>query len=103
MAKNYDILMPDGSTLRLTEGSRISSIEVIAGKGRNREIDIVDKLVDEYGGNANEWQKVKGLGYVNYNGKSYKAELHWYQEPSAGKVLWKLKSQRGGNYFVDED
>jgi len=101
--KNYDIETPDGDIIQLTEGSRITNVEVMAGKGRNRQIDIKDVLVDKYGGNADEWQKVKGLGYVDVGGESYRAELHWYQEPTVGKVEWKLKPQRGGAYFVYED
>ena len=100
-AQNYDILLPDGDVLHLTEGSRISNIEVIAGKGRERTIDYVDMLIGAYGGKASEWQKVKGIGFLDVDGESYKAELHWYQEPSVGKVDWKLKPQKGGEYFID--
>jgi len=102
-SQSYVIEMPDGEIINLSEGTRITNIEVIAGKGRDRKIDIVDILVDNYGGNADEWQKVKGIGYVDFGGENYKAELHWYQEPSVGKVLWKLKPQRGGEYFIDEN
>ena len=102
-ARNYDIEMPDGELLRLSEGSRVTDVEVIAGKGRDRQIDIVDVLVEKYGGNPDEWQKVKGLGCLDVDGESYKAELHWYQEPTIGRVMWKLKPQVGGGYFIDED
>ena len=101
MAFNYDIETPDGEIVHLTEGTRISSIQVIAGKGRDRLIDIVDVLVSEYGGIASEWQKVKGIGYVDYRDESLKADLHWYQEPTVGKVLWKIKPDKGGNLFSD--
>lgn len=101
--RNYEINIPDGSVLHLTEGSRITNVEVIAGKGRNREIDEIDGLIIKYGGNEAEWQKVKGIGFVDVDGESYKAELHWYEEPTVGRVDWKLKPQKGGNYFVDED
>ena len=103
--KNYDILLPDGSIAQLTEGTRITNIEVMAGKGRNRKIDIIDVLVNKYGGNLNEWQKVKGIGYVDdidNDGESYKAELHWYEEPTVGKVEWKIKPTKGGNWYLDE-
>jgi len=59
--------------------------------------------VSEYGGKADEWQKVKGIGYVDYYGESLKAELHWYQEPTVGKLLWKIKPDKGGNLFIDQD
>jgi len=87
--------------VHLTEGTRITNVQVIAGKGRDRQIDIVDVLVSTYGGTASEWRKVKGIGYVDYQGESLKVELHWYQEPMAGKQLWKIKPDKGGNMFLD--
>ncbi|MCL2463121.1 MAG: minor capsid protein, partial [Defluviitaleaceae bacterium] len=100
-ARNYDILLPDNEIVNLSEGTKITNVEVIAGKGKNRKIDEVDRLVRSFGGNPDEWQKVKGIGFVDYGGESLKAELHWYQEPSVGKVLWKLKVQQGGEYFIE--
>ena len=100
-ALNYDIETPDGDIMHLTEGTRITNVQVIAGKGCDRKIDIIDILVAKYGGSSDEWQKVKGYGYVDLDGESYKAELHWYQEASIGKVDWKLKPQKGGEYFID--
>ena len=47
--------------------------------------------------------KKKGVGYVDYSGESYKTELHWYEEPSVGKVKWKIKPQYNGEWFIDED
>ena len=100
-ALNYNIETPDGEIVHLTEGTRISSIQVIAGKGREREIDAVNELVARFGGDPNKWQKVKGIGFVDFQGESSKAELHWYQEPTAGKHLWKIKPDIGGNWFID--
>jgi hypothetical protein len=68
--KNYDITLPNGEIVNLTEGSRITNVQIIAGKGRNRKIDMIDSLVHDYGGNPDEWQKVKGLSYIDYNGES---------------------------------
>lgn len=103
-AKNFNITLPNGEEVHLTEGTRVTNVEVIAGKGRNREIDIAPLLVVNYPGTKeNEWQKVKGRGYVDYHGESYKANLHWYQEPSVGKVEWKVKPDADGNWFIDED
>ncbi|MCL2095986.1 MAG: hypothetical protein FWH10_03690 [Oscillospiraceae bacterium] len=101
--RNYDIMLPDGEIANLTEGSIITNIEVIAGKGKNRKIDIADTLVGVFGGEIYEWQKVKGIGYIDFGGISFKAELHWYQEPTIGKVWWKIKVDRGGNWFINED
>ena len=100
-AFNYDIETPDGEVLHITEGTRITNVQVIAGKDRNRQIDVIDILISKYGGDSNDWQKVKGFGYVDYEDESYKAEIHWYQEPTIGKVEFKLKPQIGGEYFID--
>ena len=102
-AKNYDIKLPNNEIVHLTEGSRVTNVQVIAGKGRKREIDIVQTLLTKYPGTKeSEWQKVKGIGYVDFHGESYKAELHWYQEPSIGKVKWKVKPDIDGNWFIYE-
>jgi len=44
-AFNYNIETPDGEVLHLTEGTRITNIQVIAGKGRDRQIDVIDVLI----------------------------------------------------------
>lgn len=103
-AKNYDIRLPNNEIVQLVEGTRVTNVQVIAGKGRNREIDVVPSLLLKYPGSLEaEWQKAKGVGYVDYYGEIYKAELHWYQEPSVGRVEWKVKPDADGNWFIDED
>lgn len=101
-AKNYDIELPNKEIVHLTEGTRVTNIQTTAGKGREREIDEIDILVDKWGGKAEEWQKKKGLGYVDYEGESYHAELHWYEEPTAGKHKWKVKPDADGNWFIED-
>ena len=100
-SKNYNILLPNGEYTQLTEGTRITNIEVMAGDGRIRKIDKIDHIVANYGGNPDKWQYMKGIGYVDYVGESFKAELHWHQEPTVGKHIWKLKPDIGGNWFID--
>jgi hypothetical protein len=97
----YSILMPDGNQAYLTEGTRITHITVIAGKGRKREIDVVDLLLDKYGGLEHRWVKKKGIGYLDYLGESNKAELHWYEEPTVGQVEFKVKTNYG-EWFINE-
>lgn len=94
-ARNYDVSMPDGSITHFTEGTRIENIKTIAGKGRNRQIDMVDVLVDNYGGSASEWQKKKGLAYIDLEDESIKCEVHWYEEPTAGRHDFKVKPHNG--------
>ena len=103
-AKNYQVKLPNGEYTKLTDGSRITNIVTIAGKGRTRQIDEIDTLLYKYPDSDRfEWMKKKGVGYVDYSGKSYKTELHWYEEPSVGKVKWKIKPQYNGEWFIDED
>ena len=102
-AKNYDIVAPNGDIFNLAEGSRITNVKVIAGAGRDRQIDVIESLLNKYGGDPLKWTKCKGLGHVNVNGESVLAELHWYEEPSLGRVEFKIKPQPGGDLFIYED
>lgn len=106
-AKNHDVYNPaTGETVHLAEGTRITQPKnhVIAGKGRNREIDEIQGLLDNYGGDALQWTKEKGYGYVEDEyGELRQVELHWYQEPSVGKVKMKIKVQPDGRTYLDED
>ena len=91
---NYDIPMPDGTIAHFQEGSKLHHKEVFAGNGCKRKIDEVDLLVDKFGGTANEWQKIKAIGtIVRENGEIEEAEIHWYEEPSVGKVKIKYKKR----------
>ena len=102
-AKNYDIELPNREIVHLTEGTRVTNLETIAGKGRNRIIDEIDGLLEKYPESSEfEWQKKKGIGYIDYGGESFKVNLHWYEEPSVGKVKWKVKPDKDGNWFYDD-
>lgn len=103
-ARNYDVKLPNREIVHLTEGTSVTHVNIIAGKGRNRKIDIVNVLLDRYPGTQeSEWVKAKGVGYIDYDGESYKAELHWYEEPSVGRVEWKVKPDADGNWFIEDD
>lgn len=105
-AKNYQIHDPQtGNFIRLAEGTIITQPKnhVMAGKGRDRQIDCLDWLLDKYGGDALQWTKEKGFGFVEDEyGEIHRVELHWYQEPSVGKVEMKLKYRDGRAYLDDE-
>lgn len=105
-AKNYDVLNPKtGEIVNLVEGSHITKPKncIMAGKGRERQIDDIDWLVSKYGGKPEEWQKVKGFGYIyDEYGEERKVELHWYENPECGKVEMKIKV-RGGEIYIDDD
>lgn len=99
--RNYNVELPNGDIVHFTEGTRITNIKTIAGKGRDRQIDEIDILVDRYGGVPEEWMKKKGFGHVDYEGESYLAEVHWYEEPTAGRHKFKVKTHDGN--WIQED
>ena len=102
-AKDIFIELPDGTRVPLTPGTRITNVEPIAGAKRNRKIDEIDILLERYPGtDADKWQKKKGVGFVEYRGESYKANIHWYEEPSVGRVKYKVKPDADGNWFYDD-
>ena len=105
-AKNYHVFDPQaGDFIRLAEGTVITQPKnhVMAGKGRDRQIDCLDWLIDKYGGDAIQWTKEKGFGFVEDEyGDLHRVEIHWYQEPSVGRVEMKLK-YRDGRVYLDDD
>jgi hypothetical protein len=38
-----------------------------------------------------KWQHAKGIGVIDCDGEEIKAEVHWFQEESVGKVKFKVK------------
>ena len=90
---NEEVRMPDGTVAHFVEGSKLHHKEVFAGKGTRTPIRDVDRLVNTYGGNAEDWQKIKGFGTLELNGKSFEGEVHWYEEPSIGKKEIKYKKR----------
>lgn len=93
-AKNYDVLDPStGEILNFVEGTKIQNSEVFAGyKTKNplRE-EVKQGLTDEYGGQPYKWQHCKGNGVLDVDGEETRAEVHWFQEESVGKVKFKVK------------
>lgn len=98
--KNYDIDM-GGKIVHLVEGTYITNKEAIAGHGKpSKHIREIAGLVENYGGNPKLWSKMKGVGTVEIDGEQVKVELHWYEEPSVGKVRMKSKIQKDGSWFL---
>jgi len=93
-AKIYDVIdKRTGIIYQLVEGTRISNSKVFAGyKGvKPLREETLDGLVKEFGGTAAKWQHVKGIGVLNVDGEEVRAEIHWFQEESVGKVKFKVK------------
>lgn len=58
---------------------------------------VAEGLTNEFGGNPDDWQHAKGIGTIDYYGEHIKAEVHWFQEETVGKVKFKVKE------WLDED
>ncbi len=101
------VYYPDTETLvEFVPGTRpvYPPDHTMAGKGckTGREIDDIERLVDEYKCDAKGWQKEKAVFevYDDY-GEIRQVELHWYQHSDIGKVEYKVKT-KGGYVYVDE-
>lgn len=63
---------------------------VIAGRGHRRSIDVADRLVDRYGGEASDWMKMSSSSYTGADG--LKQQTHWYESAATGeRVEFKTK------------
>lgn len=93
-AKNYDVMdKQTGLVYRFVEGTRIVNPTVFAGyKGvKPLKEETVEGLVKEFGGSADKWQHAKGVGTLDVDGEEIRAEVHWFQEETVGKVKFKVK------------
>jgi len=82
-----DIITDKGQII--PKGTKVTNIIEIAGGKRKRQIDEIDTIIKQYGGNKNEWSKRRGT--VVINGK--KREIHYYQNDKIGKVKYKFKNR----------
>lgn len=99
-AKNYDVEdKATGVIYRFVEGTRIQNPKVFAGYKGVKPLyqETLEGLKSEYPQSSDKWQHCKGIGWLDVDGEEIKAEVHWFQEPSVGKVKFKVKR------WLDED
>lgn len=93
-ALNYDIEdKATGTVYHYAEGTKIQNREVFAGYGTSVPLHdgVAEGLTRQYGGKAEQWQHVKGVGIIDDDGDNVRAEVHWFQEESVGQVKHKIK------------
>lgn len=93
-SRNYDILDTEsGEYFHFVEGTKIQNSEVFAGKGTKHPLHdgVGEGLSEQFGGTPEKWQHCKGYGVVDFKGEERKAEVHWFQEETVGKVKFKVK------------
>lgn len=91
-AKNYEVMdLETGDFFSFSEGTKVQNVEVFAGKGSKNEYRKAQKYSDRHGGRAEDWQHVKGIGYLHTEDGDRQAEVHWSQCQGVGKVDFFVK------------
>lgn len=100
-AFNYDVEdKATGAVYHFVEGRSVSNAKTFAGYGGVKPLqkDTLDGLCEQFPGSSRErWAHRKGIAYLDIDGEEVKAEVHWFQEESVGKVKFKVKR------YIDED
>jgi SPP1 gp7 family putative phage head morphogenesis protein len=94
--KNYPVKLPNGNHAKFAVGTAITRIKVFAGKGTDTAIKDAAYLEADYGIAADEWQKLRGDGFIVEDGEVKHVEIHWYE---ADGERFEMKVKR---YFDDE-
>ena len=85
-AKNYQVMdLSTGEMFNLVEGTNLQNVEAFAGKGTKTQYRNAYKYADAYGGKIEDWQHVKGNGWIAYTDGDRYAEIHWSQCEGIGK------------------
>jgi len=74
-----------GEMFHFVEGTRLQNVEVFAGKGSKVPYRNAYKYADEHGGRVEDWQHVKGKGWLSTSDGDRRAEVHWSQCEGIGK------------------
>ena len=91
-AKNYKVMnLATGEMYEFVEGTRLQNVEVFAGKGSKKPYRNAYKYADAYGGKAEDWQHVKGDGWIACVDEERPAEVHWSQCEGIGKFDFFVK------------
>ena len=92
-----DVKLPNGKTAKITEDSKITKVYTFAGYGTKKKLRVADALAKAYDVDAERWVHRRGDGYVDVDGLSRHAELHWFEHPDVGRIKMKVK-----RYFDNE-
>lgn len=91
-AKNYKVMnLATGEMYEFVEGSRLQNVEVFAGKGCKNPYNKAYKYSDAHGGKIEDWQHVKGDGWIACEDGDRFAEIHWSQCEGIGKFDFFVK------------
>ena len=94
---NYDVMdLETGDYYHFQEGSRITNVQVFAGKGVKTPYRNAEKMAARYGGAAEDWKHVKGFGILETEDGPISVEVHWSECKNYGKHEFFIKR------YVDE-
>lgn len=67
--------------------------QVFAGKGVSKPLreEVALGLTEQYGGAPENWQHCKAIAWIDVDGESIRAEVHWFQN---GSIKEKFKVKR---------
>lgn len=83
-----------GATIKKGE---ITNVEVFAGKGGKKPMELADKFANTYGGKASDWMHSTGNGKIKLSdGTEKNAEIHWFECEGVGQTKWKIKKFKKG-------
>ena len=91
-AKNYEVMdLETGEVFKFVEGSKMQDVEVFAGKGTRHEYRKAYIYANREGGKLEDWQHVKGKGWLETPEGDQRAEIHWSQCEGIGKFDFFVK------------
>lgn len=79
----------------IREGGKITNISSFAGEGSSENLVMSGSLANSYKGTKpEEWSHKTGDSEVEIDGKTYPAEIHWFEHDEVGQVSFKLKKRK---------
>ena len=72
--------------LHISKGTLPIKPYTFAGKGSNKPLRAEHGLISRFGGQQGQWSHGRHTAYIDVNGESKRADVHWFYEPSVGYV-----------------